>query len=62
MTDKEAVEFIKETFDKFEEYCDPRVCTTETCAIKKYMNENKIRVVDCQMIFLVFKLIGNDIL
>ena len=62
MTDKEAVEFIKEIFDEFEEYCDLRVCTTETCAIKKYMNENKIRAVDCQMIFLVFKLIRNNML
>ena len=41
MNDKEVVEFIKETFDEFEEYCDPRVCTTETCAIKKYINENE---------------------
>ena len=62
MNDKEVVEFIKETFDEFEEYCDPRVCTTETCAIKKYMYENKIRAVDCQMIFLVFKLIRNNML
>ena len=62
MTDEEAIKFIKETFDEFEEYCDLRECTTKTCALKKYINENEIRDVDCQMVFLVFKLIGNNIL
>ena len=62
MTDEETVKFIKETFDEFEEYCDLRECTTKTCALKKYINENEIRDVDCQMVFLVFKLIGNNIL
>lgn len=62
MTDEETVKFIKETFDEFEKYCDPRECTTKTCAIQKYINENEIRDVDCQMVFLVFKLIGNNML
>ena len=62
MTDEETIKFIKETFNEFEEYCDPRACTIKTCAIQKYINENEIKDVDCQMVFLVFKLIGNNML
>lgn len=62
MTDAEMLKFIKDTYKEFDDYCDPKDCITKECALKKYMVDNDVGSIDCQMLFLVFKLVGNDIL
>lgn len=62
MTDTKMLKFIKDTDKEFDDYCDPRDRTTKECALKKYMADNDVRSIDCQMLFLVFKLVGDDIL
>ena len=61
MNNSELIDLVKDTDKEYDTYCLSKNCKYDSCAIKKFRQDNNIVGIDCRIIFTIFKLVGENI-
>ena len=61
MNNSELIDLLRDVENEFKTYCYSRICTYDDCAINRFRKDNDAAGIDCKMIFIAFKIIGENI-